>query len=132
MNSYIVNNSKINRTIIFYDSNNIKKIVNLKKKGVKLIRLKVEKDNYFDLKKIFKKVYELGIYTLLIECGKVLTYKMISNRLFNEFFLFRGSKILNQKDKVRVLDIKRNLSKKFKNKDIVSTYLEKDKLIHYY
>jgi len=57
---------------------------------------------------------------------------MISKRLFNEFYLFKSNKILNNKGKINVLNVKRNLDKKFKNKNFVNTYLEKDSLIHYY
>ena len=132
LNSHILKNSTKPKTIIFHNSKNVIKINNLKKKGIKLIFFKVEDDNYFDLKKLIKKIYEIGIHTLLVEFGKVLTYKMISKKLFNEFYLFKSYKHLNNKGKIKVLNIKRNLNKKFKNKDFVNTYLDKDTLMHYY
>jgi len=132
LNSYVVENSKKLKTIIFHNSNNFPKINILKKKGVKVIPFKVEKDKYFDLKKMFKKIYDLKIHTLLVECGKTLTYNMISKKIFNEFYLFKSSKTLNYKDKIKILDVKRELDKEFKNKDFVNTYLDNDKLIHYY
>ncbi len=131
-NSYVVKNALFNKTIIFHNSKNLTKINSLKKKGIKLLNISVQKDNYFNLKKIFKKIYKLGIQYILVECGKSLTNKMISKNLFNEFYLFSSSKILNYKDKINVSDIKRNLNKKFKNKNYVNTYLDKDKLMHYY
>ena len=132
LNSYIVKHSKQNKTIIFHNSNNIIKINNLRKKGIRLISFKSENDNYFDLKKIIQKIYKIGIHTLLIECGKIITFKFISNNLFNEFYLFKSNKVLNNKGKISVLDIKRNLNRKFKNKEFVNTYLDKDTLMHYY
>ena len=132
LNSHILKNSTKPKTIIFHNSKNVTKINNLKKKGIKLISFKVEEDNYFDLKKIIKKIYEIGINTLIVEFGKVLTYKMISKNLFNEFYLFKSNKHLNNKGKIKVLDIKLNLNKKFKNKDFINTYLDKDTLMHYY
>ena len=57
---------------------------------------------------------------------------MISKKLFNEFYLFKSNKILNNRGKINVLDIKRNLDIKYKNKDFINTYLDKDTLIHYY
>ena len=69
---------------------------------------------------------------MLVECGRDLTYKMISKKLFNEFYLFKSNKNLNNKEKIKVFDIKRNLNKKFKNKYFVNTYLDKDNLMHYY
>ena len=50
----------------------------------------------------------------------------------NEFYLFKSGKILNNKDKINVLGVKKQLDKEFKNKYLVNTYLDKDKLIHYY
>jgi len=132
LNSYIVNNSSKNKTFIIHNSKKINKINYLNNKGVKLILFKVENDNYFDLKKLLKKIYDLGIYSLLVECGSILTHKMISKKIFNEFYLFRSNKILNNKDKINVLNIKKNLNKKFKNKVFVNTYLDKDTLMHYY
>jgi len=132
LNSYIIKNASKYKTFIIHNSKNTKKINNLNNKGVKLILFKVENDKYFDLKKLLKKIYDLGIYTLLVECGSVLTDKMISNNIFNEFYLFKSSKILNNKDKIKVLNIKKNLNKTFKNKNFVNTYLDKDTLMHYY
>jgi len=132
LNSYVVKYSKSQKTIIFHSSKNLLKINSLKKKGVKLISFKLDNDNYFNLRKLLKKIYELGIHTLITEFGKSLTDKMITKKLFNEFYLFKSNKILTNKDKINVLSIKRNLNKKFKNKDFVNTYLDKDTLMHYY
>ena len=132
MNSYLVNNSKKINTFIFYNSKNLKKIKNLKKKGLKLIYLNIDIDGYFNLKKLFKKIYNLGIHTLIVECGKNLTLKMISKKLFNEFYLFKSNKNLYIKGKINVLNINKILNKNFKRKKYINTYLDKDKLIHYY
>ena len=132
LNSHVIKNSIKPKTIIFHNSKNFKKINILKKKGAKLIYFNLENNNYFDLKKLLKKIYELGIHTVLFESGKITTYKMLSKNLFNEFYLFKGNKILNNKDKINVLDIKRKLNYKFKNKNFVNTYLDNDRLIHYY
>ena len=132
LNSYIINNSRKVKTIIFHNSKNFLKIRTLKNKGIKLINFNVEGDKNFDLKKIFKKIYNLGIHTLLIEGGKTLTNNIISQKIFNEFYLFKSDKIVNNKGKINVLDVKRRLDKEFKNKYFVNTYLDKDKLMHYY
>ena len=110
----------------------VAKINKLKNKGLKLVTFKVENDNYFDLKKLLKKIYELGIHTLLVECGRALTYKMILRNLFNEFYLFKSNKVMSSKDKINVLDIKKKLNKNFRNKNFINTYLDKDTLIKYY
>ena len=84
------------------------------------------------MKKILKKIYELGIHTLLVESGSALIYDMLSNKLFNEFYLFKSDKSIKNKDKINIMNIIKNLDKKFKNKKIVNTYLDKDELLHYY
>ena len=132
MNSYLVNNSKKINTFIFHNSKNLKKIKNLKKKGLKLIYHNIDIDGYFNLKKLFKKIYNLGIHTLIVECGKNLTLQMISKKLFNEFYLFKSNKNLYNKGKINVLSINKILNKNFKSKKNINTYLDKDKLIHYY
>ena len=131
-NSYIVKNSIKNKVVIFHNSLNLVKIKKIKKLGIKPIYFKTENDNYFDLKKIFKKIHELGIHSILVECGKTLTKKMLSKSLFNEFYFFKSNKMLNYRRKINIVDIKSNLDKKFKNKDFVNTYLDKDTLMHYY
>jgi len=132
LNSFIINNSKFPKTVIFHNSNNTHKINILKKKGVKLINFKIENNNYFDLKKLFKKIYNIGIHSLLVECGEILTHKILLKNLFNEFYLFQSNKNIINKDKTSILHIKRYLNKRFKNKDYVNTYLDKDTLMHYY
>ena len=132
LSSYIVKKSAKPKTVIFHNSKNTKKINKLKRKGVKLIFFKTGHDNYFDLIKLCKKIYKIGIHTILVECGRVMTNKMLSKRLLNEFYLFKSNKTLNNKDKINIFDINRNLNKKFRNKDFVNTYLDKDILIHYY
>ena len=132
MNSYIVNNSKKINTFIFYNSKKINKIKKLKKKGIKLIYVDIEINKYMSLKKIFMKIYNLGIHTLLTECGKNLTNKILSQNLFNEFYLFKSNKNLHKKNKISINIIKYNLNKIFKYKKKINTYLDKDALIHYY
>ena len=50
-----------------------KKLTNLKKNGVKLIKLVSKSNGFFDLKLILSKIYLLGCRNLLVEGGKTLT-----------------------------------------------------------
>ena len=50
----------------------------------------------------------------------------------NEFYLFKSNKNLYNKGKINVLSINKILNKNFKSKKNINTYLDKDKLIHYY
>jgi len=132
INSYIVNNSIKKKTFIIYNINDKKKINLLKKKGIKLVYLEIDIDGYFSLKKLFKKIYDLGIHKLLVECGKDFTMKILSENLFNEFYLFKSYKKLINKDKIHISNIIKKLNKNYKNKKYVKTFLDKDRLIKYY
>ena len=132
MNSHILKNKTSSKNIIFHNSKNLKKISKLKKKGAKLIFFKIEKDQYFNLQKILKKIYNIGIHNLLIECGKSLTYKFISKKLINEFYLFKSDKNIKNKLNMNVSNIKRSLNTTYGHKSYINTYLDNDKLIHYY
>jgi len=132
LNSYIVKSSNIIKTVIIYNKNNKKKINYLKKKGIKLVFQNIDIDGYFNLKKLFKRIYKLGIHKLLVECGKNFTLKMLSENYFNEFYLFKSNKKIDNKNKINVNDIIKKLSKNYKNKKYVKTYLDKDNLIQYY
>ena len=68
-----------------------------------------------------------------IEGGCKITDKVeITQNLFNEFHFFKSNKVLNFRYKIDVLDIKKNLNNRFKNRKFVNTYLDKNTLTHYY
>ena len=132
MNSYIISSSSIYNTIIFHSCGNTKKISNLKNKKIKLIYLKLNNYGKIDLKTIFKKIYNLGMHNVLVECGCILTNNILKEKLFNEFYLFKSSKKMTIKNSINVRNISKNINSTFKNKENVNTYLDKDKLLHYY
>tara|TARA_Y100000590_G_C15576328_1_gene960598 strand:- start:117 stop:1214 length:1098 start_codon:yes stop_codon:yes gene_type:complete len=131
INSNIVKTSNKIITYIFHNSKNYKKIKILKKHGLRLLKNNISSEGNFDLKKIFKKIYQLGIHNILVECGKNLTYKLLNLNLFNEFYLFKSNKKLTNKGKISVLSINKKL-KIFNKKMKVNTFLDKDNLMHYY
>ena len=132
MNSNIVNSSMKFNTIIFHRSANIIKINNLKYKKIKLFFADLNKYGKIDLKFIFKKIYEKGIHNVLVEGGSKLTSNILKENLFNEFYLFKSNNKIISKDRLNVINIHKNLTKTFKHKKNVNTYLDKDSLIHYY
>ena len=99
---------------------------------VKLIYSKLNNYGQIDLKRIFKKIYDLGIHNVLVECGCILTNNILKEKLFNEFYLFKSSKKLINRGAINVKNIKKNLNITFNNKKNVNTYLDKDSLLHYY
>ncbi len=131
INSNIIKSSKKFTTYLFHHSNNKKKMKKLKLHGVKLVKQDIKFDGYFDLNKLFKTIFNLGIQNVLVECGKDLTYKMLKSGLINEFFLFKSNNKIINREKLSILSIYR-LLKFFKKKKQVKTFLDKDTLIHYY
>ncbi len=130
-NSFLILNAKNNKTYLFYNKKN-KKIINyLKNKKLKMIYTPLYK-NDLDFSFILKNLYKREISSLLIEGGKSLTWSLLNNNFFNEFYLFSSSKSLKNKGLLKFPNIKSNLSMKFKNTKFNETFLDKDNLIHYY
>ena len=93
-NSYIYKSAKKSNTIIIHNSNNKLKKVKLIKKNIILIKSEISKNKLFDLKKILKKLYSLGIRTLLVEGGDIITKTFLRKKLFDEFYFFKSTKNL--------------------------------------
>ena len=94
LKSYIVKSIKNKNTIIFHDSDNkIKKNI-LYKKGAFLISQSTQRYKKFNLKKILKKLYLVGIKNLLVEGGDKLTKSFLQKKMYNEFYIFESSKNL--------------------------------------
>ena len=94
LKSYIFKSTKKGNTILFYNSSNITKIRVLKKKGIILIKTKLNREGLLDLKIVLKKLYVLGTRNLLVEGGDRMTKNLIKNRLIDKFYLFQSPKIL--------------------------------------
>ena len=120
LKSYIVKSIKNKNTIIFHNSDNKTKKNFLIKKGAFLINQSTNKHKNFDLKKILKKLYMLGIKNLLVEGGDKLTKSFLQKRMFNEFYMFKSSKNLLKGNKYvnftsfGILDTKYNYKTNFK------------------
>ena len=131
LNSYVIRNSKFPKTFIFHDCNNRKKITKLKKLGVKVIKLKTNNNRRFNLKNVLTKMYKLGFHRILTEFGKNLTYHMVIEKYFNDFYLFKSDKISNRHESLNVSKIINKLNKNYKKKENLNTYLENDNIVHY-
>ena len=131
MNTYIYKSVNNNNTIIFHDSSNQSKIKTLRKKGINLIKLKLNNKKKFDLKIILKKLFSLGIKNLLVEGGEKLTKNMLKNKLINQFYLFESLKTLPKTKKNVIFTSKNILNKNYKIKSILSSKLAKDKITIY-
>jgi len=125
-NSYIFSTSANKNTVLFHNSSNRKKINLLKKKGIKLIKLSVNKDNLFDLKIVLKKIFSIGCRNLLVEGGKNLTDSFLKNKLFNKFYLFKSSDKLRSLGKLNVSNQLHQLTFKYKNKSNLNSFTGND------
>jgi len=131
MNSYIYKSVKKNNTIIFHHSSSHSKIKVLRKRGINLIKSKLNSKKKFDLKIILKKLFSLGIRNLLVEGGEKITKNMLKNKLINQFYLFESLKILPKTKNYVVFTSNNILNRNYKIKSLISSKLAKDKITIY-
>ena len=131
LKSYIFKSAKKGNTILFYHSSNIKKIKVLKKKGLTLIKTKLNNEGLLDFKIVLKKLFTLGTRSLLVEGGDKISKSLIKNRLIDTFYLFQSPKIL------RVNKINQSftsfgiLNGKYKKVSQITSKLAKDNITIY-
>ena len=131
MNTYIFKSAKKNNTIIFHCSSNLSKINILKKKGITLIKSRLNSKKRFNLKIILKDLFSLGIRNLLVEGGEKITKNMLKNKLINQFYLFESLKTLPKTKKSVIFTSKNILNRNYIVKSILSSKLAKDKITIY-
>ena len=131
LNSYIFKSAKKDNTIIFHNALNTKKIKILKKKGISLIKSKIDNKKMFNLKTVLKKLYTLGVRNLLVEGGDKITKNLIQNRLIDKFYLFKSPKNLLINKEHMIFTSLNTLNSKYKNKTIISPKLAKDNITIY-
>jgi diaminohydroxyphosphoribosylaminopyrimidine deaminase/5-amino-6-(5-phosphoribosylamino)uracil reductase len=131
INSYIFKTANNNNTIIFYKNADNFKILFFKRKGIKLIKSDLIDDKYFDFKLILKKLYKLGCRNLLVEGGNDLSKNILKSKLFNQFYLFKSSKILSRLVTHKDFNSFKSLSQNYKSKIKINTKLGKDSIMLY-
>jgi diaminohydroxyphosphoribosylaminopyrimidine deaminase / 5-amino-6-(5-phosphoribosylamino)uracil reductase len=131
LDSYIFKSAKIGNTIIFHNALNTSKMKILKKKGIMLIKFKLNDYQLFDLKEVLKKLYKLGSRNLLIEGGDKITKNLLINRLINRFYLFKSPKNLLKSKKHHKFTSFNILDKKYSSKYKISSKLAKDTITIY-
>ena len=115
----------------FYLSNETIQRSKFKKKGIQLIKSNLLKNGNFDIKLILKKIYTFGSRNLLVEGGNNLSKSIIKNKLFNQFYLFKSSKILSKLVDYKDFNCFKDLSHHYKNKKKVNTGLGMDSITLY-
>ena len=131
INSYIIKTSNNINTLIFYNKANKSKISKFKKKGIQLIKSKINKNNRFDIKEILKKLYSYGCRNLLVEGGDELTHLMIKNKFFNKFYLYKSPKNLSKSFEYIKFSSQDILNQKYKKKINLNLNLRKDRITLY-
>ena len=131
LNSYIIKTANNKNTIIFYNMADKSKVLEFKRRGVKLIKSKINKKNKFDIKVLLKKLFLLGCRNLLIEGGDILTNSLIKNKIFNKFYLFKSSKNLSKSSEYLKFNSLNVLNKKYKKKINLDLNLKNDRIILY-
>ena len=128
LKSYIFKSAKKGNTILFYNSSNIAKNKVLKKKGLTLIKTKLNSEGLIDLKTVLKKLYFLGTRTLLVEGGDKISKNLIKNRLIDTFYLFQSPKILRVNKTNQGFTSFGILNDKYKKVSKITSKLAKDNI----
>ena len=131
MNSYIIKSSNNKNTIMFYNKADKSKILKFKKRGINLIKSKIDKNNRFDINIILKKLYNSGCRNILIEGGNDLTNSLIKDKVFNKFYLFKSPKQFSKDTEYLKFSGVNLLNKKYKNKINLNLNLRKDRITLY-
>jgi len=87
-NSKVVKDSSKYRTIIFYNKKNVKKITQLKKKGIKTYRIPLNAKGDLDLREVLIKAKKLGFYRIFLESGIELASNFLKEGLVNDLKIF--------------------------------------------
>ena len=128
LNKHIITNAKKNNTIIFYNEANKSKILSFKKKKILLIKSKLDKSKNFDFQDILERLYKIGCRNLLIEGGGILTNNLLKKRVFNEFYLYQGQRVLSKSSEFLKFEDFDLLREKYKKKINLNLNLGKDKI----
>ena len=129
--SYIFNSVKKNNTVIFYNTPNVKKIKVLKKKGITLIKTKLDYEQLLDLKIILKKLFVLGVRNLLVEGGDKITKNLLKKKLVDRFYLFQSPKILKKGKKNQGFTSLKILNNKYIKVSRITSSVAKDNITIY-
>ena len=92
LNSNIIKLGNKNKTLIFYNKINEKKIHKLKKYKIKLIKFNLNKNANFDLKEILIKIKSLGYSRIFVESGIKLMNNFLNENLVDDLYIFKSSK----------------------------------------
>ena len=131
LNTFIFKSANKDNTIIFHNSSKKSKLQILKKKGIILVKCKLDQQKMFNLKTILKKLFLFGTRNLLVEGGDKITKSMLVHSLVNQFYLFKSQKNLSKSKKYVIFTSNDILSNNYKIKSKITSNLAKDNITIY-
>ncbi len=129
--SYIFKTANKHNTIIFYNEADKSKILKFKKKKILLIKSRINNQKKFDISVILKKLYNLGCRNILVEGGNDLTKDFLKRKTFNNFYLFKSSKILSKFYEYKEFNGFDILNNNYRNKTKIKSNFGKDTITLY-
>ena len=130
-NSYLFKTANKKNTIFFYNEATRSKILEFKKNKIILLKSNINNNKKFNPSIIFKKLYTLGCRNVLVEGGDELTKNFIRNKIFNQFFLFNGSKKLLKSFEFKEFSGLKILKKNYKKRLKIHSNFGKDTITLY-
>ena len=130
-NSYLFKTANKENTIFFYNEAIKSKILEFKKNKITVLKSNIDNNKKFNPSIIFKKLYTLGCRNVLVEGGDELTKNFVSNKIFNQFFLFKGSKDLSKSFEFKEFSGLKILKKNYKKRLKINSNFGKDTITLY-
>jgi len=93
---FIKKKTKKNKTIVFYNLENKRKIKLLKKLRIQTIWSPLDNNKNLDLKFVLLKVKKLGFSRVFLESGIKLISAFLKKNLINDFMIFKSNKMLTK------------------------------------
>ena len=130
-NSYLFKTANKENTIFFYNEAIKSKILEFKKNKITVLKSNIDNNKRFNPSIIIKKLYTLGCRNVLVEGGDELTKNFVSNKIFNQFFLFKGSKDLSKSFEFKEFSGLKILKKNYKKRLKINSNFGKDTITLY-
>ena len=124
-NLKIIKSSRKIKTFIFTNTNNKKKILKLRKFGIKILILN-ENSKRINLERILFEVAKLGFNNILLESGPNLNYAFLKKKLINKIYYFQTKKnidldLIPAEKKINIKHIE-----KLKFRKIATNFIDND------
>ena len=130
-NSYLFKTANKENTIFFYNEAIKSKILEFKKNKITVLKSNIDNNKRFNPSIILKKLYTLGCRNVLVEGGDELTKNFVSNKIFNQFFLFKISKDLSKSFEFKEFSGLKILKKNYKKRLKINSNFGKDTITLY-